>query len=170
MDLIGLVFGFSVYRQLPVISCQFSAVLCPATDFSLLSRVMKWAHLIFGIALFVVFTITGQYMRADFPDKDAIPQDLRLLMRSRHIYILFSAFVHIALGVYLQVHQPTWQRIVQYAGSSVLFVSSILLIWAFIAETYSYGKFSEISRFGIYTSLAGVALHLIGGIGQNRER
>lgn len=125
---------------------------------------MKLAHLIFGIALFVVFTITGQYMRADFPDKEAIPQELRLLMRSRHIYILFSAFVHIALGVYLQLRQPKWQRVVQYAGSVGLFVSSVLLTWAFIAETYSYGKFSEISRFGIYTSLGGVALHLIGGL------
>ena len=120
--------------------------------------------MIFGLALFVVFLVTGQYMRADFPDKDAIPQDLRLLMRSRHIYILFSAFVHIALGVYLQLRQPTWQRVVQYAGSGVLFVSSVLLVWAFVAETYSYGEFSEISRFGIYTSLAGVALHLIGGL------
>lgn len=125
---------------------------------------MKWAHLIFGIALFVVFLITGQYMRADFPDKEIISQELRLLMRSRHIYILFSAFVHIALGVYLQLRSPRWQRVVQYAGSAVLFVSSVLLVWAFVAETYSYGKFSDISRFGIYTSLAGVALHLIGGL------
>ncbi len=72
--------------------------------------------------------------------------------------------MHIALGVYLQLRQPKWQRVLQVGGSSVLFVSSVLLIWAFVAETYSYGKFSEISRFGIYTSLAGVALHLIGGL------
>lgn len=45
---------------------------------------MARVHLIFGLLLFVVFLITGQYMRADFPDKDAIDQTLRLLMRSRH--------------------------------------------------------------------------------------
>ena len=33
---------------------------------------MRYVHLIFGILMFVVFTITGRYMRADFPDKDAI--------------------------------------------------------------------------------------------------
>jgi hypothetical protein len=129
---------------------------------------MKWVHLVFGIAMFVFFLMTGQYMRADFPDKEIISQEFRLLMRSRHIYILFSAFVHIALGVYLQLRSARWQRVIQYAGSSVLFVSSVLLIWAFIAETYSYGKFSEISRFGIYTSLAGVALHFIGGISRQK--
>ena len=42
---------------------------------------MKWVHLVFGVLLFFVFTTTGSYMRADFPDKDAIPQELRLLMR-----------------------------------------------------------------------------------------
>lgn len=42
----------------------------------------------FGILLFIVFTVTGKYMRVDFPDKDAIDQFLRILMRSRHIYIL----------------------------------------------------------------------------------
>jgi len=61
---------------------------------------MKWFHLIFGIAVFLVFTQTGSLMRADFPDKDAIPQDLRLLMGSRHIYILFAALIHIVLGVF----------------------------------------------------------------------
>jgi hypothetical protein len=46
---------------------------------------MTWFHLAFGIVVFVVFMTTGKYMGVDFPDKDAIPQELRLLMRSRHI-------------------------------------------------------------------------------------
>jgi hypothetical protein len=41
--------------------------------------------------------------KVDFPDKEIIPQDFRLLMRSRHIYILFSGFIHLLLGVYLQI-------------------------------------------------------------------
>src|SRR5262249_11930247 len=59
---------------------------------------MKRIHLIFGLLLFVVFVITGRYMRLDFPDKDVISPDLRVLMRSRHIYILFSALIHLTLG------------------------------------------------------------------------
>ena len=125
---------------------------------------MKWVHLVFGIVLFFVFTTTGSYMRADFPDKDAIPQDLRLLMRSRHIYILFSALVHLALGVYMQLRAERGRKILQIAGSAFLFVSSGLLIWAFVVETYSLQQFSDVSRFGIYTSLAGVGLHVLGGI------
>ena len=129
---------------------------------------MSRVHLVFGLLLFVIFLITGQYMRADFPDKEAIDQSLRLLMRSRHIYILFSAFIHIALGIYFVPRTGQWRKACQYAGSAILAVSSILLVAAFVRETYSLAAFSDLSRFGIYTSLAGVGLHLIAALGVGR--
>ncbi len=81
-------------------------------------------HLTFGILIFAVFLITGQYMRADYPDKEVISQELRLLMRSRHIYILFSALLHICLGLYFQFGSKGWQKILKTFGSVLLFVSS----------------------------------------------
>lgn len=131
---------------------------------------MSWFHLIFGLIAFLVFTVTGNYMRADFPDKDIIPQELRLLMRSRHIYILFSALIHLMLGAYLRISPQPWQRAMQYFGSFLLTASSGVLLWGFIVETYQLAHFSDISRNGIYFVLAGVGFHLIGGLGQNRER
>jgi hypothetical protein len=133
--------------------------------------IMKWFHLIFGIAMFTVFVTTGKYMRVDFPDKDAIPQELRLLMRSRHIYILFSALIHLALGVYSQLRPQVWRKVLQFGGSTVLVVSSAFLVWAFVVETYSLQHFSDLSRNGIYLSLVGIGLHLIGGLTrQNGKR
>ena len=114
--------------------------------------------------MFVVFVTTGKYMRVDFPDKDIIPQDLRLLMRSRHIYILFSALIHLALGVYLQIRPQLWRKLVQYSGSVVLIASSVLLVCAWYVETYQTQHFSDLSRDGIYLSLVGIGLHIIGGI------
>ena len=132
---------------------------------------MSWFHLVFGLLLFIVFVTTGKYMRVDFPDKDAIPQELRLLMRSRHIYILFSALIHLALGVYLQLRPQGWRKVLQFGGSAVLVLSSAFLVWAFVVETYSYQHFSDLSRNGIYLSLAGIGLHLIGGtIWQKHDR
>lgn len=104
-------------------------------------------------------------MRADFPDKEAISQELRLLMRSRHIYILFSALLHVLLGLYLRFGPKIWQKIFQSAGSAALLTSTFLLIWAFVAETYYARHFTDISRYGIYLTGAAVALHLIGGFG-----
>ena len=130
---------------------------------------LRWAHLALGIILFFVFTTTGSYMRADFPDKDAIPQEFRILMRSRHIYILFSALIHIALGVYLQLRPELWRKVVQIAGSVVFLISSIYLVRAFVVETYSVQGFTDLSRLGIYTALAGVMMHLIGGITRQKH-
>jgi len=131
---------------------------------------MSWFHLIFGLIVFVVFTVTGKFMRWDFPDKELIPQDLRLLMRSRHIYILFNALIHLALGIYLRMGPAMWRRLLQYGGSALLVISGILLILAWQTETYELHQFSDLSREGIYLSLAGIVLHMIGGLGQNRER
>ena len=125
---------------------------------------MKWFHLAFGLAVFIAFVVTGRFMRVDFPDKDVIPQELRLLMRSRHIYILFSAIIHLALGVYFQL-RPNWlQEILQVAGSAALIVSSVLLVIAWREETYDLQHFSDLSRNGIYAALWGIGLHLVGGI------
>ena len=119
--------------------------------------------------MFIVFVTTGKFMRIDFPDKDAIPQELRLLMRSRHIYILFSALIHLALGVYLQIRPQVWRKVLQLGGSVVLVLSSVLLVWAFVVETYSYQHFSDLSRNGIYLSLTGIRLHLIGGVSRQKH-
>jgi hypothetical protein len=111
--------------------------------------------------MLIVFLTTGRFMRQDFPDKDLISPELRILMRSRHIYILFSAILHLVLGVYFQPHKQLWRKIVQILGSVLLTISSGLLLWAFIFESYFTQKFSELSRNGIYLSLAGVLLHFI---------
>ena len=123
---------------------------------------MKLFHLVFGVALFFVFTTTGSYMRADFPDKDLIPQDLRLLMRSRHIYILFAALINIVLGIYLQLRSQLLLKTAQIAGSAIISAGSALLVYAWYAETYNVQHFSDLSRNGIYLTALGVGLHLFG--------
>jgi magnesium-transporting ATPase (P-type) len=125
---------------------------------------MKRAHLFFGIVIFIIFLVTGRFMRWDFPDKETIPPEFRMLMRSRHIYILFSALLHLLLGFYLQIHPQTWRKILQILGSILLFAASFLLVYAFVYETYSAHGFSEISRYGLYATLGGVILHLLANV------
>ena len=130
---------------------------------------MRRLHIVFGLLLFVTFAITGRFMRSDFPDKDEIDQGFRLLMRSRHIYILFSSLIHLGIGTYLRTKTAKLRAAFQFAGSALLFLSSGLLVWAFFAETYQFHAFSDISRYGIYASFAGVAAHLVGGLGPDQQ-
>jgi hypothetical protein len=131
---------------------------------------MRKLHLIFGILLFVVFLTTGRFMRWDFPDKEIIPQELRILMRSRHIYILFSACIHILLGVYFKTQTQNRRKYLQTFASFLLIAASFVLVYGFIYETYQYQHFSDVSRNGIYLTLAGTILHVIVNIAsQNRK-
>jgi di/tricarboxylate transporter len=125
---------------------------------------MRRIHLIFGIIFLIIFLITGRFMRLDFPDKDLIPQDFRLLMRSRHIYILLSSFIHISIGLYLQIQPQTWRKYLQIIGSVLLLTGTILLISAFFYETYTTKTFTDISRFGLYSTLGGIILHFFGRV------
>ncbi len=134
------------------------------------AMVMSYLHLVFGIIVFIIFLVTGKFMRVDFPDKEIIPQDFRLLMRSRHIYILFSSFIHILLGVYLQIETRIWRKTLQLFGSALLVAGSVFLVWAFVYETYQTRHFSEASRWGIYLSLGGTILHLVGGIKAKKRK
>ena len=101
-------------------------------------------------------------MRADFPDKDVIPQEFRLLMRSRHIYILFAALINVVLGVYLQLRPQLTLKVLQLIGSVVITIGSVLLVYAWYVETYGLQHFSDLSRNGIYITAFGVGLHLFG--------
>ena len=127
---------------------------------------MGYVHLIFGTILFIVFLTTGRFMRWDFPDKEIIPQEFRMLMRSRHIYILFSSLIHILLGLYWQTRKSALQKYLQLLGSTLLIISSILFVWAFVYETYQAHSFSEISRQALYLTLAGTIVHSISKIGR----
>lgn len=98
-------------------------------------------------------------MRQDFPDKDVIDQEFRMLMRSRHIYILFAALIHLGLGFYFTWLTRPLARVFQAVGSALLIGSGILLVWAFFSETYYLQHYSNASRQGLYAALAGVLVH-----------
>jgi hypothetical protein len=126
---------------------------------------MRWVYIGIGLLLFVAFCVTGKMMRLDFPDKSAIPPDLRILMRSRHIYILFNSLIWLMLGAYYREHSNVLQRVLQYFGTILLAASAGLLIYGWWVESYQLAHFSDWSREGIYLSLAGVGFHLLGAAG-----
>ena len=130
---------------------------------------MKWFQLAVGSLLFILFCVSGRMMRTDFPDKDLISPELRILMRSRHIYILFNSLIWLVLGTY---YTPDGRRplnfALQRAGTLLLLISSGCLLYGWYAESYEFGHYTDISRWGIYLSLGGVGFHLVGGLSRRR--
>jgi hypothetical protein len=117
--------------------------------------------LIVGILAVIAFLITGQLMHHHEPQMMALSTEARLMLRSRHIYILGGALVNLMLGVYAQPRHG-WRGVVQDLGTVLLVVSPALLVAAFVIEP-GPGFHQEMlwSSIGLYTLFGGAMLHLM---------
>jgi len=121
---------------------------------------MRRLHLVIGIATTIAFFAAGAYINLSV-NRSALAPEQHLLFISRHIYLLAPALVNLLLAVYASpVSHPRVPRL-QWAGTILIAIASVLLIVAFFLEPiFGLGR-SEISALGIFTLWAGTILHVI---------
>src|SRR5882672_4608917 len=95
---------------------------------------MKRLHLCVGMATLLAFLGTGAYMRIGLDGLDGMEPGARMLYRSRHIYLLAAALLHLALGAYLVRAERGWRSGLQLGGSALLLAAPVLLFWAFVRD------------------------------------
>ena len=130
---------------------------------------MKKLHLIAGVLTLIAFILTGQYLRRAYPNMAGIDDGLRMLLRSRHLYIMLAGAVNAALGLYLTRQARGWRLIVQRLGSALLLVAPVLLIVAFFTEAARGQMNAPLAPFGLYAVFGGIVLHLAGGAWAGRD-
>jgi hypothetical protein len=121
---------------------------------------MRRLHLAVGLTGLVAFLATGQYMDRAHDHLRGMDDARRLLFRSTHIYLLFTALLNVALGLYL----PTavgWRWRVRLLGSGLLLAAPGLALAGFFTEPWLSGLDRPYTRPVAYGSLAGVLLHLV---------
>jgi hypothetical protein len=131
---------------------------------------MRRLHLSIGLLALVAFLLTGQFLRYHRPPLSMLDPAVRMLFRSRHIYILASALVNLMPGLYLEVYSRGWRCFVRTFGSALLLVSPVLLVLAFFTEP-AKGFQPELpwSHAGLYALFLGSMGHLAASIGQPRK-
>jgi hypothetical protein len=130
---------------------------------------MKLLHQITGILVVVIFLLTGQYLDFYYPHMDGVSDGMRMMFRSRHIYILLAGLLNIGIGVYFSYHKNRWRKILQLTGSSLLLVAPFLLIAAFFYEPKLANLQRTFTKPAIIALLSGTLLHLLSGIRQSGE-
>lgn len=130
---------------------------------------MRRFHQFFGWTIFLVFLLTGQYMSIYHNHLAGTPDGVRMLYRSRHIYILLAALLNIGLGIYFSYAAQRWRRGLQLGGSTVIVITTLSLIPAFFYEPGLGPAKTYFSFFGIIGIAVGLLLHLIGGPRQTNE-
>jgi hypothetical protein len=130
---------------------------------------LRTVHLLVGVAGLGAFLATGLFMDRRLDHLVGMADGPRALYRSGHIYILFSALLHVLIGVYFIRSRSLPGRLVQTAGSALLFVSLGLFLYGFFVETPIGAIERPMIRNAIVWSLAGVLLHGIGSLAGGRE-
>jgi hypothetical protein len=123
---------------------------------------MRRVHLVFGIVTLVAFAFTGRLMRVHTPPLRELGDNVRLMYRSRHIYLFTSGMANVLLGIYLVPGQSGMKRRLQNAGSVLFLAAPVLLCAAFFAETkHGLAESTWRSHYGLYALFAGTLLHLL---------
>ncbi len=130
---------------------------------------MRTFHLIFGFLIVIAFLLTGQYMDIYHNHLSEMPDGLRMLYRTRHIFILLAGLLNLGIGAYFNYRQKLWRRILQSLGSALLVVASVLFIAAFFYEPTLKDLHTPLSHWGTYTVLAGTLFHVFSGLRQGNE-
>jgi len=123
---------------------------------------MKRFHLIFGLTLFVVFLLTGQFMDRFHHHLADMADGPRMLYRSRHIYILLSGLVHLGIGSYFYYRLRTWLRVLQLLGSALITIASIMFVAAFFYEPRLTNLYGPLTKLAVIITAVGILLHLLG--------
>jgi hypothetical protein len=118
---------------------------------------MKRFHLYLGIAIVIVFVLTGQYM--EYVHNRTLPDGPRLLHRSRHIYLLLSGLINLSIGTYLSYRAIGWRGTLQRIGSIMLTVGPVLLLVGFFREPWRGTDQTLLAPLGIYATALGTILH-----------
>ena len=127
---------------------------------------MKRVHLIFGLVLLVVFILTGQYM--EYVHNRTLSDGMRVLYRSRHIYLLLNALINISLGLYVEYERSGWRRRLQVIGSILIMIAPAFLLAGFFYEPPRGADQTIMAPYGIFATAIGILLHLISAIRKGR--
>jgi hypothetical protein len=124
---------------------------------------MKLLHQIVGVSVVVIFLLTGQYMDFHRPHMDELDDGVRMMFRSRHLYILLAGLVNISVGAYFSCRTRLWRRVLQWIGSMLIIIAPFLLIAAFFYEPVLGGLPRTFTLPGIISLSVGALCHLFSG-------
>ena len=128
---------------------------------------LRRLHFWLGLAGVVTFLWTGQYMDRVHGHLEGMPNDVRMLFRSSHIYFLLVSVTNLTLGLYLRRFSSSIKRVLQYGVSVVLLISPFLILAGFFTEPQMDDLFRPYTRPALYglfgASIAMIVMEVFGG-------
>lgn len=114
-------------------------------------------HLFTGAVFLLVFLATGYYMSQNFPNLYQGREEIRMMYRATHIYILFAAATNLLAAHALNTFS-NWLSKVQVVASLLFLVAPFLVFFGYIIEPPTYMIERPVSFWGIVSLFIGVVL------------
>lgn len=130
---------------------------------------MKLLHLIIGSAVIFIFLLTGQYMDFHNPKMEELSDGTRMMLRSRHIYILLAGLLNLGVGSYFIYRKQAWRKIIQVIGSGLIIFAPFVLLVAFFREPKLAGLESSLTLAAVIALLTGTIFHSLSGMRQSKK-
>lgn len=124
---------------------------------------MRRYHLVVGLLALALFLGTGQYMDVFLGHLRNMADGPRLLYRTRHIFILLTALIHLVLATYVQRGGSGTARTVRWVGSALVTSATALFLAGFVYEPLRGDLRTPFSHWATYAIVAGVGLHVVAG-------
>jgi hypothetical protein len=119
-------------------------------------RYLGNAHRWLGLVTIGFFLVTGVLLRRHHLHLLPVDSGLRLLFRSRHVYLLFSGLVNLLLGLRLVLPTSGRGSALALIGSLLTLASPVLLAAAFFLEPMGSRQVGPVSTFGVVAAFLGV--------------
>src|SRR5262245_35024338 len=130
---------------------------------------MKVLHLVVGLFVVVVFLLTGQYLEFHSPKMDELDNGMRMLLRSRHVYILLAGLLNLGIGTHFNYRKERWLRVLQITDSSLIVAAPFGLIGAFFYEQQLTGLERPLTLPAIIALFVGTLGHLLCGLWPSKD-
>lgn len=121
---------------------------------------MRKLHLAVGLIGIVAFLLTGAYLRRHIPPMSELDPVTRLLLRSRHVYLLLSSLLNVGVGTNYVAATTNVRRALQSLGSMLLLAAPLFVLAAFFLEADRGNLRGKLGLVAVSLMLTGTLLQL----------
>lgn len=121
---------------------------------------MKKINLYFGLVLFIVFLLTGQYMEYVFKPQHFDELVMRMQVRANHIYILFISLINILAFKCDLTGEFLLKKYMDFSFRILMIASGVLMVFAFFMENSGDMVNRNLTKNSAILSIAAIGIVL----------
>ncbi len=122
---------------------------------------MKKINLCAGLLGMAAFAMTGAYMHVFLDHLQGIADGPRLMHRTAHIYVLWSALLNVVVGTSPEPRLNASVRWMLVASSIMIATTPALIVGSFFAESFVTSFYRPLARLAIYLASVGGVLRAV---------